>query len=207
MSLEVRWVKRGTPRVHARGAKVTTKKLELAKSKPLAAEAVVDISSAGMKLLARGKPPAKGEKLSLEIAHPALEKPVKLEGVVRWVTPGKGDRFTAGIEFQKVRAAARVQLERVVTLELGSVVKATSGQVGWVAPAAASSGLAGLFFVYDLGRSEVATIVDEKEYFHATRVLGLDVAHRQGTSLELLLRWVFDLKEGDVAVEPPLLAS
>src|SRR5277367_4416829 len=135
MGLEVRFVPRATPRVHARGAKakLTSKKLRLTKGKPLVAESVVDISPAGMKLVARGKPLAKDERLSLEIAHSALEKPIAIEGVVRWVAAeGKDDRFTAGVAFRKVNAAARAQLDRLVTLELGSVVKGAAGQVGWV---------------------------------------------------------------------------
>ena len=97
----------------------------------------------------------------------------------------------------------RLKSGDVVMLELGSTVRGVRGQVGWVAPASAASGLGGLFFVYDLARAEVATILDEKDYLHATRINGLDIAQRQGTSLEALLRWVFGL-DGEVTLDPPL---
>lgn len=210
MGLEVHYVQRAAPRVRARRAKakVRTKKLRFFRGAPFAADAVLDISAQGMKLLAKGKALAPGTELHVEVLHPALEGPIEVDGIVRWSRPEPdGARFTAGVHFQDLPAQARERLERVVQLELGSAVLGHAGQVGWVARAAADSGLAGLYFVYDLAQSEVATIVDEKEYLHATRVRGADVDHRQGGSVEALLRWVFDLREGDVRVEPPFEAA
>jgi hypothetical protein len=197
MALEVRYVKRVSPRVRARRAKASVP------GKLVAAEKVLDISSEGVKLVVRGRPPEKGSVLALELVHPALERPLVVEGVVRWVRPDEsGPRFNVGLQFSKTNSSAQKKLEQLITLELGSAVTGVRGQVGWVAPAAEDSGLEGLFFVYDLTRTEVATILDEKDYLQATRIKGAQVLQRQGTSFEGLLRWVFDL-EGVLLVAPP----
>ena len=209
MPLEVRYVKRATARVRAprAKAKVARRRLLFFRGEASATEAVLDISTSGMKVLARGTPLAKGDPLSVEIVHPSLDGTLVLVGVVRWVRPEPGEdaRYSAGVEFVDVPAPVRTRLEHVLALELGSMISIGSrGHVGFIARGAEALGMGDLLHVYDLDRTEIATIRDDKMYLNATRMKDGDVLHKQAASLSSLLRWVFEATERKVTIEPPI---
>jgi uncharacterized protein (TIGR02266 family) len=60
-----------------------------------------------------------GTRLALHISHPALEGPLKLSGVVRWIRPADPQaRFPKGmgIEFEQLSDEERTILARLVEL-------------------------------------------------------------------------------------------
>lgn len=209
MAIEVRYVKRGAPRVRSTRAKakVSRRKLLFFKGAAEVTESVLDISSSGMKVLGKGGALAKGDRLAIEVAHPSLAAALEIDGVVRWVRPepGGAGRWSAGVEFVDVTEGARAGIERLIGLELGSMLTIGSlGHVGFVTRGTESQGDAGTLFVYDLDRLEVATITDEKLYLHATKKKDGEILHKQAGALQTLLRWAFDQKEGKVGLEPPI---
>lgn len=209
MGLEIRYAKRTAPRIRAPRTRATLRrrKLRLFKGEPHPTEAVLDLSSTGMKILARGSPLAKGDRLSVDFGHASLgAKKLELEGVVRWVRPepGAGAGYSAGVEFVDVKEAARARLERLIAIELGSLVSIGPRHVGFAARGAAEADLAGTLFVYDRDRNEVGQIVDEKLYLHATRTREGEIERKQAGTLAPLLKWMFDEKEGKVDIDPPI---
>jgi hypothetical protein len=201
MALEVRYLKRTQPRVRSSvaKAKVARRKLLFFKGQVEDAEAVVDISSTGMKLIARGKPLAKGDKLEVEVSHPSLGDALPVTGVVRWVRPEPGEgRYSAGIEFTDLKKRSAEQLDRLVALELGSRVAIGAELKGY----ASAHGKEVL--VYDLDRREVGTIRDELVYLLASKEHEGEILTKQGGTLAPLLRWVFALDKGEVEVTPPI---
>jgi hypothetical protein len=208
MAIEVRYSKRA-PRVRSTRAKakVSRRKLLFFKGAPATTEAVLDLSSSGMKVLGKSGSPAKGDRLAIEIAHPSLTAVLEVDGIVRWVRPepGGAGRWSAGVEFVELTDGMRAQIERMIGLELGSMLSiGTLGHVGFVTRGVSEQGLGGTLFVYDLERIEIATIQDEKLYLHATTRREGEILHKQAGSLNGLLRWVFDQKEGKVTLEPPI---
>src|SRR4051794_3786810 len=97
MAVEIRYTKRAMPRVRTRHTKAGV----AAKKATRAAETVLDLSLSGIKMIVRGAPFEKGEKLTIELLHPTFRGAVQLEGLVRWSRsePMGSDRCATGIEF------------------------------------------------------------------------------------------------------------
>lgn len=202
MSVEIRYTKRASPRVRTRHTKAgVSGKQKVGR----AAETVLDLSLSGVKLIVRGAPFEKGEKLTIELLHPTFRGAVALDGVVRWSRsePMGSDRCATGVEFVELDEKRKRQLDRVLALELGSnVTIAGHGHVGFVARGPAE--LEKTLFVYDLDRHELARVQDEKGGFRATRVKSGQVETKTSAELGEVLRWLFAKAEGRVEVSPAL---
>lgn len=197
------------PRVHvaAASAAMTRRRLLFLRAPRQDADALLDLSLTGMKILAHGAPPAAGDRLDIELGHPAVKGTVHLEGEVRWVRPepGREGVWGAGIQFQRLRDTTRVALERLIVLELGSMVQSgLQGHLGYVAHASGAH-LEGTWFVYDVDRRELARIEEEPLYYRVTRSGDDDERPRARDveSFQEALRWVFDVPTR-LDVEPPL---
>jgi Tfp pilus assembly protein PilZ len=206
MSLEVRYVKRNEPRVrtHRTKAGVAPRKLRIFKAGAHSAS-VLDLSASGMKFMVKDTPLEKGDHIVLELLHPGFRGAVQLDGVVRWVRsePRGSAQNAVGVEFTELTERTRRQLDRVLALEVGSlVIVAGHGHVGFVARGSAE--MEGTLFIYDLERHEAARAVAAKASpWQATRTRGGQVEQKNG-DLSQVLRWVFGLSEGTVDVQPPL---
>ena len=202
MSVEIRYTKRGTPRIRTRQTKAGVQTRKLA-ARP--AETVLDLSSTGIKMIVRGAPFEKGEKLTIELLHPTFRGAVQIEGVVRWSRsePMGADRCSAGVEFVDLDERRKRQLDRMLALELGSnVTIAGHGHVGYVARGAAE--LEKTVFVYDLDRHELARVLEDKTGWRASRVKDGKVESKTEKELAEVLRWAFGKVEGRVEVNPAL---
>jgi hypothetical protein len=207
MALEIRYTKRAAPRVRTRQtqAGVAARKLKVFQGSARPAEAVLDLSLSGIKMVVRGEPFEKGEKLVIELVHPSFRGAVPLDGLVRWSRsePPGADRCVTGVEFVDLDERRKRQLDRVLALELGSnVMIAGHGHVGWAARGAKE--LASTVFVYDLDRHELGRVLEEKEGWRATRIKAGQVESRQSADLGDVLRWVFSKGEGGIELNPPL---
>lgn len=205
MAVEIRYTKRGTPRVRTRHTKagVAARKLKVLSGEARAAETVLDLSLSGIKMIGRGAPFEKGEKLTIELLHPTFRGAIQVDGLVRWSRsePMGSDRCATGVEFVDLDEKRRRQLDRVLSLELGSnVTIAGHGHVGYVARGTAE--LDRTLFVYDLDRHEVARVLEEKGGFRATRVKAGQVETKADGQLPEVLRWLFAKQEGRVEVSP-----
>lgn len=206
MSVEIRYTKRGMPRIRTRQTKagVASRKLKIFHGAARPAESVLDLSLSGIKMIVNGPPFEKGERLTVELLHPAFRGAVQLEGVVRWSRsePMGSDRSSAGVEFVEVDEKRRRQLDRVLALELGSTVTiAGHGHVGYVARG--TNELSGTLFVYDLDRHELARAIEEKGGLRATRVRAGQVESLTG-DLAHVLRWLYGKADGRLDIEPPV---
>jgi hypothetical protein len=202
MAVEIRYTKRATPRVRTRQTKAG---VAAKRSAARPAETVLDLSLTGIKMIVRGAPFEKGEKLTIELVHPTFRGAVQLDGVVRWSRsePAGSDRCSTGVEFVDLDEKRRRQLDRVLSLELGSnVTIAGHGHVGWVARGAAE--LERTVFVYDLDRHEVARVLEERSGWRATRLKAGQVETRTDQDLGELLRWLYGKADGRVELNPPL---
>jgi len=207
MAVEIRYTKRATPRIRTRHTRagVAAKKLKVFHGEPRPAEAVLDLSLSGIKMIVRGDPFEKGERLVIELLHPSFRGAVQIDGLVRWSRsePPGSDRCATGVEFVDLDERRRRQLDRVLSLELGSnVTIAGHGHVGWVARG--TNELSSTLFVYDLDRHELARVLEEKGGLRASRVRAGQVESRQSQELEAVLLWTFEKAGGRVELSPPL---
>lgn len=206
MPVEIRYQKRATPRIRTRQTKAgvaSKKKVFAGPARP--AEAVLDLSLSGIKMIVRGDPFEKGERLVIELIHPSFRGAVQVDGLVRWSRsePPGSDRAATGVEFVELDEKRRRQLDRVLALELGSnVTIAGHGHVGYVARG--TNELAATIFVYDLDRHELARVLEERGGWRASRVRGGQVESQQARDLADVLRWTFGKAEGRVEVNPPI---
>ncbi len=202
MAVEIRYTKRATPRVRTRQTKAGVASKRSA-ARPV--ETVLDLSLTGIKMIVRGAPFEKGEKLTIELVHPTFRGAVQLDGLVRWSRsePAGSDRCSAGVEFVDLDEKRKRQLDRVLSLELGSnVTIAGHGHVGYVARGTAE--LERTVFVYDLDRHEVARVLEEKTGWRATRIRAGQVETKTSPELGELLRFLFAKSEGRVEINPPV---
>ncbi|HZV00037.1 MAG TPA: PilZ domain-containing protein [Planctomycetota bacterium] len=207
MAVEIRYAKRSHPRVRTRHTRVgvASKKHKVFQGPGRAAEVVLDLSLSGIKMVVKGEPFEKNERIVLEILHPAFRGAIQIDGLVRWARsdPAGSDRWAAGVEFVDLDEKHKRQLDRLLALELGSKITiAGHGHVGFLARGTAE--LVSTLFVYDLDRHELGRIMEEKAGYRLSRVKGGKVETHTSHELGEVLRWAFGKSEGRVEVDPPV---
>ena len=95
------------------------------------ADALVDLSSRGLKMITSGAPPAVDTVLELELRHPKLKGTVQVSGRVRWVTPEADGTAKVGVVFEELRDTTKVAIAQLVAYNLADIhIKG-----GWHSPA------------------------------------------------------------------------
>ncbi|MGE0712250.1 MAG: PilZ domain-containing protein [Planctomycetota bacterium] len=120
------------------------------------ADRIVDVSTKGLKLCTYGPAPAPDSLLEIELRHPHLRGPIRVNGRVKWVLP-EGGQTQVGVAFEHLRDTTRVALMQLVVLELGSSIYGAKGALGFVAANAGAA--APRYTVYDLRREVLAELI------------------------------------------------
>ena len=197
------------PRVRASAATATlgrgSRRLRVGSQAGQDVDALLDLSSTGMKILTSMGPLEVGEQLDVELRHPEVRGPIALEGHVRWVEEGPGKTWDVGIRFERVRDTTAVALERLIGLELGSTVQSPRGQLGFVSPGAAdASGTTRHFHVYGRYREELGIVAGMPGGTFTVSRSGKDPQPVERATFEEALRWVYQCGEESLRVRPLL---
>lgn len=148
-----------SPRVQASSATATmaergSRRLRLEPAPAPDSDALLDLSTKGLKMRTHTWAPKVDALLDLELKHPHLKGPIKLVGRVKWVQRDEGEMHLVGIHFEEVRDTTKVALIQLIVLELGSTIYARHGHVGFLSRA----GEGDRFVIYGLNRQVLATI-------------------------------------------------
>jgi PilZ domain len=207
MAFEGRWITR-EPRIKVAKAQATVapRRLLFLERPRQDADAIVDLSQTGMKLIAAGLPPATDQVLDFDLRHPELRGAVTVAGRIQWIREVEVTSWEAGVRFLQVRDTTRVALQRLILLELGSTVLKEHRRLGFISPQPAVDG-SFLYTIYDPERRELASVevdADRGLYVATRRVAALQDRSREFPSLNGALGWVFATDGSDLQVDPPL---
>jgi hypothetical protein len=95
------------------------------------ADQILDINTKGLKLHCRGEAPELESLIDIDLRHPHLRGPIRLQGRVKWVRTDEGTH-KVGVRFEMLRDTTRVALMQLVVLELGRSVYGSNGSLGYV---------------------------------------------------------------------------
>ncbi len=155
-----------SPRVHTAAATASlaakrgeSRRLTFSESASAESDALMDLSSTGLKMLTQGWAPEVDAVLDLELRHPALRGSIQVQGRVKWVNANDDETFKVGLHFEEMRDTTKVALIQLIVLELGSTIYAPSGQVGFIAKNRDVAGSEERFYtVYTPRREKLGTV-------------------------------------------------
>ena len=190
------------PRIEVKDAtakvgRVDSRRLTLHEGASADADRIVDLNTKGLKLIVAGEPPELESLLEIELRHPQLRGPLRLQGRVKWARDDEEGQTSVGVAFEQLRDTTRVALMQIVVLELGSSVYGPQGQLGFVAPNDEDD--PPRYFVYDLRRHRIGTV------FHRPTGYELDASTGGGGEFVTLGEALHELfGAGPLRIVPPL---